>query len=110
MDLGQFSISLPVADLDKTAAFYQAMGFAVLHDARADNWMMLERGPVRIGLFKDMFDAPLLTFNPPDVRVIEAQLKAAGYAPVSPAEDGTGPCHAMFQDPDGMTVLLDQHE
>ncbi|GIK49913.1 MAG: bleomycin resistance protein [Alphaproteobacteria bacterium] len=41
--------NLPSRDLDRTAAFYQALGFAV--NFKDDGWMSLSRGPLEIEFF-----------------------------------------------------------
>jgi hypothetical protein len=69
-----------------------------------------------------MFDRNVLTFNPgwdaeakalasfTDVREIQRQLKAAGIALASEAdESSTGPASFMVVDPDGNPILVDQH-
>jgi len=110
MDLGKFSISLAVKDIKASREFYEKLGFKVLDDHEADNWLILGNGQTVIGLFQGMFDSNILTFNPEDVRAIQKQLKASGVPLVSEADDATkGPAHVMVKDPDGNTILLDQH-
>lgn len=41
--------NLPSRDLDKTAAFYQALGFTA--GFKDDGWMILNRGPVELEFF-----------------------------------------------------------
>ena len=75
-----------------------------------------------IGLFQGMFDKNILTFNPgwgqdaqplgrfTDVRELQRQLKARGLSLISEAdESSSGPASLMVADPDGKTILLDQH-
>ena len=75
-----------------------------------------------IGLFQGMFDKNILTFNPgwnsdaqplnefTDVREMQRQLKASGVALITEAdESSTGPASFMIADPDGNTILVDQH-
>jgi lactoylglutathione lyase len=119
--LGAFSISLPVADLDTSIAFYEALGFT--KTGGGDDWMILVNGPTIIGLFHGMFDQPMLTFNPgwandtsevdpfTDVRVLRDQMIGAGI----PIESDTtqdspnGPASFAVIDPDGNPILMDQH-
>jgi len=111
MDLGVFSISLAVADLAASQAFYESMGLEVVDGDPADHWVILESGKARIGLFQGMFDKNVVTFNPPDVRSVQKAMKAAGLEFVLEADEATtGPAHATLLDPDGNPVLLDQHE
>jgi uncharacterized glyoxalase superfamily protein PhnB len=45
-----------------------------------------------------------------DVRELQRQLKERGVAMVSEAdEESTGPASFMVVDPDGNTILVDQH-
>jgi hypothetical protein len=82
----------------------------------------MKNGPHVIGLFQGMFDRNVLTFNPgwdadaqplqsfTDVRELQRQLKAAGIALASEAdEQSTGPASFMAIDPDGNPILVDQH-
>lgn len=123
MQLGAFSISLTVKDLDASRAFYETLGFAVVGGDAAQNWLIL-RNPdaVTIGLFKGMFDRNLLTFNPgwdrgaqdlatfTDVRDLQKQLEARGLALTTRADPSTtGPASLMLVDPDGNPILVDQH-
>ena len=64
MDLGAFSISLNVADLDASRAFYEKLGFAVVGGEANQNWLILRNGDHTIGLFQGMFEKNILTFNP----------------------------------------------
>lgn len=109
MDLGTFSVSLAVEDLRASRAFYEKLGFRAIDGAEEQNWLVLENGEAKIGLFQGMFEDDILTFNPSDVRGIQKRLKAAGIAFEKEAEeDGTGPTHAVLRDPDGNIILLDQ--
>ena len=107
MDLGQFSISLAVKDLDRSRAFYQAFGFRVF-GGDGEHYAMMRNGDCVIGLFMGMFEDNILTFNPTDVRGIQAELKSHGIEFESEAEDGEGPAHAVLRDPDGNVILIDQ--
>jgi hypothetical protein len=73
-------------------------------------WIILQNGEAKIGLFSGMFEGNLLTFNPDDARAIQAVIRKAGYAIDKPAEDeGNGPTSLVLRDPDGNTILVDQH-
>jgi len=122
MQLGSFSISLAVKDLGASQAFYQRLGFVVTGGHAADRWLVLRNGDTVVGLFQDMFEGNLMTFNPgwnqqaqplpsfTDVRELQAQLEAAGIVPTLRADTGgTGPAHLMLTDPDGNVILIDQH-
>lgn len=122
MELGAFSVSLAVHDINASRAFYEQLGFAVFGGDQARNWLILKNGSAVIGLFQGMFEGHLLTFNPgwsadaqpltafTDVREIQRQLKAGGVALTSEADPaGSGPASVTLTDPDGNQILLDQH-
>jgi lactoylglutathione lyase len=122
MDLGAFSISLAVRDLEASRAFYEKFGFGVFAGDAAQNWLILKNGDHVIGLFQGMFEKNILTFNPgwdsnatplddfTDVREIQRQLKAQGVTLVNEADESTtGPASFVAVDPDGNPVLVDQH-
>lgn len=108
MDLGTFSVSLAVQDLAASRAFYERLGFVVIGGEAGEGWLILENGGAKLGLFAGMFEENILTFNPPDVRAIQARLQADGVAFEQEAEPGDGPASAVLRDPDGNTILLDQ--
>ena len=64
MELGNFSVSLAVKDIKTSKAFYDKLGFIVVMGDVAKNWLILQNGPVVIGLFQGMFPRNTLTFNP----------------------------------------------
>ena len=90
MELGAFSISLAVKDLQASRQFYEKFGFKAFAGDPAQNWLILKNGDHVIGLFQGMFDKNILTFNPgwdsnaqklaafTDVRELQRQLKAQG--------------------------------
>lgn len=122
MQLGAFSISLTVRDLDASRQFYEKLGFETFGGETSQNWLILKNGDVVIGLFQDMFDRNMLTFNPgwdqsanqlksfTDVRELQRHLKAQGVTFASEADESTtGPASFVVIDPDGNPVLFDQH-
>ena len=122
MDLGAFSISLTVEDLEASRAFYEKFGFEVVGGDASQNWQILRNGDHTISLFQGMFERNILTFNPgwdwkgdaldsfTDVRELQRRLKAKGVQLVSEAdENSTGPASFVALDPDGNPILVDQH-
>ena len=122
MELGAFSVSLAVRDLEASRRFYEHLGFRSFMGDPSHHWLMLRNGYHVIGLFQGMFEANILTFNPgwdghaqpldafTDVREIQRRLRAAGVAlDLEADESTTGPASVMLKDPDGNTILLDQH-
>lgn len=109
MELGRFSVSLKVVDLQRSMAFYKMLGFEQVFGEPKDNWVILASGEAKIGLFQGMLESNLLTFNPVDARGIQAAIQKAGYPIEKEAEAGEGPAHLVLKDPDGNTILIDQH-
>jgi len=121
MELGVFSVSLAVKDLQASKAFYEKLGFTVF-GGNGQNWQILRNGTTIIGLFQGMFEKNILTFNPgwdsnaqkvdgfTDVRELQRQLKAQGMTLTTEADETTtGPASFVAVDPDGNPVLVDQH-
>lgn len=64
MELGAFSISLAVKDLEASRRFYERFGFKVFAGDASQNWLSLKNGDHAIGFFHGMFEKDILTFNP----------------------------------------------
>jgi len=122
MELGAFSISLTVKDINDSKVFYEKLGFKEFFGDITENWLILRNGNCVIGLFQGMFENNLLTFNPgwdinaqnldtfSDVRELQRKLKAQGIEFLSEADESTsGPASFMVMDPDGNPILVDQH-
>lgn len=122
MQLGAFSISLAVKDIEASRAFYEKLGFKPLGGDIAQKWLILKNGDHIIGLFQGMFEKNMLTFNPgwdqdarplesfTDIRDLQRELKVAGIQFKTEAnETTTGPASFIVIDPDGNPILVDQH-
>lgn len=122
MELGAFSISLAVKDLEVSKSFYEKLGFQVYGGEAAQNWLIMKNGDHIIGLFQGMFEKNILTFNPGwdqnanmldyfvDVRNLQRELKARGLSIEQEADESTsGPASFVIIDPDGNPILIDQH-
>ncbi len=122
MELGDFSVSLAVKDIEASKLFYEKLGFTVFMGDQSQNWLIMKNGGHAIGLFQGMFDKNILTFNPGwnsdaqplreflDVRELQRRLKAGGVSMISEADESSiGPASFMIVDPDGNTILVDQH-
>jgi lactoylglutathione lyase len=122
MDLGAFSVSLAVKDISLSKAFYEKLGFEVVGGVLEQNWLVLKNGEHKIGLFQGMFPNNILTFCPgwnqhaepiepfTDVRELQQALKEQGVPLLSEVEENTtGPGSFTLVDPDGNTILIDQH-
>jgi len=122
MELGAFSVSLAVKDLEASRKFYEKFGFAPFAGEPSQNWQILKNGSHVIGLFQGMFEKNILTFNPgwdqnaqklssfADIRELQRKLKAQGITLMNEADESTtGPASFIAVDPDGNTILVDQH-
>lgn len=122
MELGAFSVSLTVKDIEASRSFYEKLGFSPMAGDQAQGWLILRNGSTVIGLFRGMFDKNILTFNPgwdqsasalasfTDVREVQKSLEAQGVEITTRADpDSTGPAHIVLSDPDGNVIMLDQH-
>jgi lactoylglutathione lyase len=122
MDLGAFSVSLAVSDLQASKAFYEKLGFAAFAGDASRNWLILKNGGHVIGLFQGLFEKNILTFNPgwdadaqaidafTDVRELQRRLRAEGVRFEQEADESTtGPASFVVLDPDGNPILVDQH-
>src|SRR5258705_5956741 len=118
MELGAFSVSLAVKDIEASKLFYEKVGFAVFAGNQSRNWLIMKNGDHAIGLFQGMFEKNILTFNPgwsseaqplqefTDVRELQRRLKEHGVNLTSEAdESSTGPASLMMVDPDGNPIL-----
>lgn len=121
LDLGAFSISLDVADLEASMAFYAKLGFESTHQPEGEHrYAIMKNGESTIGLFEGVIPANVLTFNPgltnrmtqleefTDVRAIQSALTEAGLELTEHVATGSGPGHLTLVDPDGNAILIDQ--
>lgn len=122
MELGAFSVSLAVKNIKASKAFYEKLGFEKFGGNLEENWLIMKNGDSVIGLFQGMFENNILTFNPgwnqnaenlesfTDVRKLQKELKEKGVELNTEADESTtGPASFIITDPDGNTILVDQH-
>ena len=122
MNLGGFSVSLTVKDIHESKTFYEKIGFKVYFGDIAQKWLILKNRECTIGIFEDMFEKNILTFNPGwdneanecesfiDVRVLQEDLREKGIEFISEVEaNTTGPGNFIILDPDGNPIMIDQH-
>jgi catechol-2,3-dioxygenase len=122
MKLGAFSASLNVKDIHASKTFYEILGFTVFAGDIERNYLIMKNGDTIIGLFQGMFEQNILTFNPgwdqnataleafDDVRTIQKHLKTNHITLENEIDDSTsGPASIVLNDPDGNTILIDQH-
>jgi catechol 2,3-dioxygenase-like lactoylglutathione lyase family enzyme len=122
MKLGAFSVSLNVKDIKASKHFYETLGFTQFAGDIEKNHLIMKNGNTLVGLFQGMFENNILTFNPgwdesanrvepfDDVRTIQKHLKDNNLKLESEADENTsGPASMVMYDPDGNTILIDQH-
>ena len=122
MKLGAFSLSLSVKDLQASKKFYENLGFTAFGGGEEMNYLIMKNEQTLIGLFHEMFEKNILTFNPgwdqnaqtlpefDDVRAIQAELKSKGISLAQETDpSGSGPGSILVFDPDGNGILIDQH-
>ena len=110
MELGKFCLSLAVKDIATSKDFYAKLGYEPVPGCGSveDKWLIMQNGGNMIGLFQDMFEGNIFTFNPANVRDIQAQLKKQGVRLDKEAGGDSGPGHMILRDPDGNVIMLDQ--
>jgi len=122
MELGAFSVSLAVKNIEESKVFYQKMGFEKIGGEQTENWLILRNGDHTIGLFQGMFEGNIMTFNPgwdkncktlesyTDVRELLKEFEAQGVDVIQKSITGdSGPSSFSIKDPDGNSILIDQH-
>jgi lactoylglutathione lyase len=122
MDLGAFSISLTVKDINASREFYEKLGFEQFGGDISQNWLIMKSGDAIVGLFEGMFERNMLTFNPgwsaeatevdpfTDVRELRRRFQESGLELSDEAGEGSeGPASFIVTDPDGNPILFDQH-
>lgn len=122
MELGAFSVSLSVSHIEESKVFYQKLGFEIVGGDQSQNWLILRNGDHTIGLFQGMFEGNIMTFNPgwdnkckalesyTDVRELLKDFEAQGVNIIQKSISGeSGPSSFSIKDPDGNSILIDQH-
>ena len=122
MELGGFSISLAVKDIEKSKVFYEKLGFRVFAGDQSQNYLIMKNGSNNIGLFQGMFEENIITFNPgwdqdansvepfTDVRDLHKHFKSQEIEIAQESITGdAGPSSFSVIDPDGNSILIDQH-
>jgi catechol 2,3-dioxygenase-like lactoylglutathione lyase family enzyme len=121
-ELGAFSVSLSVKDLQASKVFYETLGFTVFGGAEEHNYLIMKNGQALVGLFHGMFEGNALTFNPGwdhsardldefvDVRELADRFEKAGLEVTNRnTPEGGGPGSFTLMDPDGNPIFVDQH-
>ena len=104
MDLGRFETSLDVKDIEKSVAFYKALGFRQVDGSIEIRNVGLRKGDCRLTLYQGYLDPPelQLIFWQGNVAAIARDLSAKGlsFEDGWPRSDENGTA-AMLKDPDG---------
>src|SRR4051794_8729885 len=98
---------LPSADLDRTAAYYQALGLRV--SGRYDGYLVLNAGPVELHFINGAdLAAPGQAFlHVADAGRLWKQLRSAAVAGIGPVEDQPhGLREFVLTDPDGNRIRV----
>lgn len=122
MQLGNFSVSLTVADMEASIKFYEKLDFVNVGGEIKQNWVIMQNGTTTVGLFHGMFENNIMTFNPgwdkdkktlkkfQDIRELQSILKERGVELMAEADPAsTGPASMVLTDPDGNMIFIDQH-
>ncbi|MCR8845066.1 VOC family protein [Paenibacillus sp. SC116] len=122
MSIGAFSVSLTVKDIQQSKQFYEKIGFHAFTGDITQNWLIMQNGDCTIGLFQGMFDKNILTFNPgwnnkaeeinpfKDVRELQEEFRSKGIPIINDGvSTSEGPASFVIEDPDGNSILIDQH-
>lgn len=105
---GWYLASLPVADMDRSVAFYEALGFDIVDRMPDNRHVTLQNADCRLGLYKDHLKPERfqMIFWQGDIDALAEHMRGAGLAfRVGPK--GTGD-HASFmlEDPDGHPLFF----
>lgn len=114
MTLGWFELALPVSDILRSSAFYEALGFQRVGGGLDQRHVTLQNRDARIALYQGYLeppDEPQLIFWQGDVRATAAAMTAQGATPVGRFKDGpieTEERHVacFLRDPDGQPIYL----
>jgi catechol 2,3-dioxygenase-like lactoylglutathione lyase family enzyme len=120
MNLGWLETSFVVADIERTTAYYETLGFAVVDTADEGRCRTLEAGDTRVALFQGILDpaeSQLIFWNG-DVEEVAEKLVAANAdilhggtfaANMLPSGLIVGPnggASIMVRDPDGQAIYI----
>lgn len=122
MELGAFSISLNVKDINVSRIFYEKLGFIVFAGDINHGYLIMKQNDAIIGLFQGIIKDNILTFNPgwnqdanavnpfDDIRIIKKELEQSDIIVINDGiQQQSGPGHFIIEDPDGNKILIDQH-
>ncbi|MBS0408636.1 MAG: VOC family protein [Proteobacteria bacterium] len=108
MNLGYFETSLDVADIERSLAFYTALGFEPVDGGVEVRTVSLQKGDCRLGLYQGHLDPARtqLIFWQGDVMAAARDLERRGVAFFrGPDQDDNGDAF-MLRDPDGHPIYV----
>ena len=106
-DIGTCTVCFNVRDVKLASEFYAKLGFSVTAGSLAENWVVVERGNFKLGLYQGHIESNLLNFRGGDVFAIARYLEAQGLKLLAPAQvEPDGSAGATIADPDGNLIYF----
>jgi len=107
VDLGRFFLCLSVRDVGRSLDFYEKIGFSQVEGEADQGWTVIERGDLRLGLYKGKAGRNLLNFLDGSVQRIFELLKERGV-PVEEELEVVSDDRAIttVEDPDGNMITF----
>jgi predicted enzyme related to lactoylglutathione lyase len=109
-----------VTNVDRSVAFYERLGFEMLHEAESDGrriWAFLERGDARLmvaeadGAFDPRAQGVIFYLYTRDLDALRARLVAGGVDAGEITTGGPGPDRQLeLTDPDGYVLMVAEIE
>jgi lactoylglutathione lyase len=113
MALGWFELSLPVADIGRSYAFYEKLGYRPIRGSLEERHITLQNRDSRIALYQGFLrpNEAQLIFWQGDVRAEASAMAAQGATLLDGFKDGAlandeGHVACMLRDPDGQPIYL----
>lgn len=110
MRLGRLDYCLSVKDINISFKFYSKLDFQIVEGKLEENWLVIEHGNLRLGLYQDGQGETTLNFRGANVNAISKLLidSKVGVETSKIFENGTGSIN--LKDPDGYRIFFDTHE
>jgi catechol 2,3-dioxygenase-like lactoylglutathione lyase family enzyme len=110
MKLGRLDYCLSVEDTKTSYEFYSNLDFHIVEGNLDENWIVMEHGNLRLGLYQDESPGTTLNFRGADIREVASLIKKLEISPEQSKyfDDGTG--SITIKDPNGYVIFFDTHE
>ena len=106
-DIGTCTVCLNVRDVKRSSEFYAKLGFRATGGSLAENWVLMEHGNFKLGLYQGHIESNLLNFRGGDVFAIARHLEAQDMKLRMPAQvEPDGSAGATIADPDGNVIYF----